>query len=119
MAFYKAAVRAAAVTAPAPDAISLDHALLPLMNGMGKRFDANYHSDYDAWLSADPGLIHFAAAPADSKFVGRRAEREMLCFVMKKVRARSMFLRYFSFRLRISAAPISSSTVAAGDLEIV
>lgn len=95
MAFYKAAVRAAAVTAPAPDAINLDHVLLPLMNGMGKRLDANYHSDYDAWLSADPGLIHFAAPPADSKFVGRRAEREMLCFVMKKVRARKLFSAIF------------------------
>jgi hypothetical protein len=91
MAFYKAAVRAATVTAPAPDAVNLDHALLPLMNGMGKRFDANFHSDFDAWLSADPLLVHFAAHPADSKFVGRRQEREMLSSVMKKVHSCNAF----------------------------
>ncbi len=86
MALYKAAVLASTMSAPAPEAVDLEAALRPLVNGLGKRYDANYSSDYDAWLSADPGLVHFAQPPYDPMFVGRRSEREMLCFVMKKVR---------------------------------
>lgn len=85
MSFHKAVERVAAVSAPAPEAINLEQALRPLVNGLGARFNENYLSDYDAWLSSDPGLVQFAAKAVDSRFVGRRSEREMLCFTMKKV----------------------------------
>ena len=66
MAFYKAAERAAAVSAPAPDiaaeAAAVEQALQPLANGLGSRYNLNYVSDYDAWLSADPGLVQCAKA---------------------------------------------------------
>ncbi len=66
MAFYKAAERAAAVSAPAPDmaaeAANLEQALQPLANGLGSRYNANYVSDYDAWLSADPGLVQYVSS---------------------------------------------------------
>jgi hypothetical protein len=86
MALRKAAVHAAAASLPSFQAVEMQAALQPLMNGLGKRYDANYSSDYDAWLSSDPGLVNFAQPPHDPMFVGRRSERDMLCFVMKKVR---------------------------------
>ena len=86
MAFHKAAIRAASVCSPAPEAINLEAALKPLMEGLGKNHSGQQFTDYDAWLSSDPTLVQYAAPPQDSMFVGRRSEREMLCFVMKKVR---------------------------------
>jgi hypothetical protein len=86
MALRKAAVLAAAASLPPSQAVEMEAALQPLMNGLGKRYDANYSSDYDAWLSSHPGLVNFAQPPHDPMFVGRACERDMLCFVMKKVR---------------------------------
>ena len=86
MAFYKAAEHAAAVSAPVLEAVNLERALRPLLQGSGNRHNPDHLSDYDAWLSSDPGLVQFAIQAVDSRFVGRRSEREMLCFTMKKVR---------------------------------